>query len=308
MPRYNLFIVSNPQNQDQRDFERIAAMVEEMAPEIRALHLPSHRRGRGPRWRSLLRPTLTVHIQRDNAFRALRGAVARAQGGGKVAEYRRLDEAGLPVPPWREIVPGLALDAAEWGPYVVEKPSAGGRGAAVRLRRTGRLRYVDPQDFPDGHPGRKGPMLAQRFVYTGAQPTAYRVLTCFGKVLLAVRYRNETLRPAGGADDLAIGGTNIVAAARGTTISLADEADVLAMGVACHGAFPDTPLLGTDVMREEATGKLWVAEVNANHVWSFSTPGGQEAQAQFGLDFYGQFDGLRRAAEAMVEATRRLAR
>lgn len=304
----NLFIVSNPRNQHQQDFERIAALVEELAPDIRARHLPTHRRGRGPRWASLLRPSLTVEIQRDGNFRPLRGPTASCASLGKAEEYRRLEAAGLPVPPWLEIVPDTRLDPSEWGPYVVEKPSVGGRGAGVRLRRTKGLRYRAPEAYEEDHPGRKGPMLAQRFVFTGPQPTAFRVLTCFGRVVMAQRYRNESLRVTRTAEGLEVGGTNIVAAARGTTITLTDEPDLLALGQACHAAFPDVPLVGADIMREAETGKLWVAEVNLAHVWSLSTPDGLAAQAQFGLDFYRQFDGLRRAAEGMVEATRRLAR
>ena len=34
---------------------------------------------------------------------------------------------------------------------------------------------------------------------------------------------------------------------------------------------------------------------------------GKRLREQFGFDFYGQFDGLRRAAEGMIDFTRRLA-
>lgn len=309
MRRRNLFIVSDPRNQDQRDFERIAVLVEEMAPEIRARHLPTQRRARGPRWRSLLRPTLTVEMQEGGRFRPLRGALAHCRSRGKIEEYRRLEAAGLPLPEWCVIEPDTRLDPAYWGPHVVEKPSIGGRGANVRLRRTSRVRYRAPEDYPEGHRGRDGPMLAQRFVFTGDRPSAYRVLTCFGRVVMAIRYHNAAAPlPEGAAVGQANTGVNIVASARGTTIAETDEADVLALAEACRRAFPDSPMLGIDIMRSADDGSLWLAETNQGHCWLPSNPDGRNMQAEFGLDFYAQFDGLRRAAEGMIEATRRLAR
>ncbi len=308
MHRFNLFVVSNPQNQHISDFERIVEQVERLDPQIRARHLTTDRRGRGPRWASLLRPTLTVAINEPFRFRPLRGAVAAHGGGGKIAKFRQLDAAGLPLPRWQVVEPGCQLDVGEWGPYVVEKPSRGRRGAYVRLRRTGKVRYQPPESYPEDHPGRQGPMLAQRFIFTGPQPISYRVLTCFGEVVMAVRYENTQARPMDPLEPARGGGGSVVASARGGRIALCDEPDVLALGQASHAAFPDEPLIGADIMREAETGKLWLAEVNSGHVWTLSNPNGLSAQAEFGLDFYGQFDGLRQAAKGMAAATRRLAR
>ena len=309
MRRYNLFIVSDPAYQSPRDFSRIAELVEETAPDIRAEYLSVARRGRGPRWRSLLRPTLTVRINDGGRFRPLRGAVAAIGRRDKVSEYRRLEAAGLPVPKWCELLPGTTLDPAEWGSHVVEKPAHGGRGAYVRLRRTGRVRYRAPEELPQDYPGQVKRVLVQRFVRTGDQPEATRVLTCFGKVVAAIHYRNVGAQlPERPNPELGRLTTTVVASARGSHVVAADDPAVLALGSACHAAFPEVPILGTDVMREQATGKLWVAEVNCGYCWMLSNGEGLAVQQQFGLDFYRQFDGLRRAAEGMVEATRRLAR
>lgn len=309
MRRYNLFLVSDPTRQDAHDFTRIAALVREMAPDIHAEHLTVERRGRGPRWRSLLRPTLTAEIDKTGRFRPLRGAVVRVEGPDKAMEYRRLEAAGLPVPRWTPITPDLVLDPAEWGSYVVEKPAQGGRGAYVRLRRAGRVRWQPPESYPEEHYGRQAPMLAQRFVRTGARPSVFRVCTFFGRAVAAIRYDLESARIADVMLEEAEPVSNrIVASAKGSTISLANDADVLALGEACHRVFPETPVLGADIMREEATGKLWVAEVNRGYCWLLSNGAALKMQEQFGLDFHAQFDGLRRAAEGAADATRRLAR
>lgn len=307
MPRYNLFIVADPVLQDAHDFYRIAKLVEEMAPDIRAEFLLADRRARGPRWRSLLRRSLTVEINRGR-FRPLRGYVSTVAGNDKLLEYRRLDAAGLPLPPWREIRPGTLLDEAEWGPFAVEKPALGKRGAYVRLRRTGRIGYREPAALPEDHPGRRGPMLVQRYIHTGEKPKVTRVLTCCGRTVLAYHQHNLAAAPRHQPHpDYGPISENIVAAAKGNAMTLCDEPDILALAEACHAAFPDTPMVGTDIMREAATGKLWVAEVNRGYCWTLSDRTGKRLREQFGFDFYGQFDGLRRAAEGMIDFTRRLA-
>jgi hypothetical protein len=44
------------------------------------------------------------------------------------------------------------------------------------------------------------------------------------------------------------------------------------------------------------------------NIWSLSSVSGVAMQALFGLDFHAQFGAYDRAAEAMIAATRRLAR
>ena len=85
------------------------------------------------------------------------------------------------------IEPGIRLDPAVWGPYVVVKPTLGGRGDDVRIRKTGRVRYEPPESFPPEHRIRKGPLIAQRFVYTGPWAVSYRVCTFFGRALYCWR-------------------------------------------------------------------------------------------------------------------------
>jgi D-alanine-D-alanine ligase-like ATP-grasp enzyme len=81
------------------------------------------------------------------------------------------------------------------------------------------------------------------------------------------------------------------------------DPDVIALAAKAHAAFPDVPVQGVDIVREAGTGKLFVIEINAGwNTWHFSSPFGKKLQAEFGLDYHGQFGGFSVAADALVEA------
>jgi hypothetical protein len=262
----------------------------------------------------VLRPTVSLEMdKRLSRPRTLRGVRLGHTGpSGKIAQFRHIEAHGLPLPEWTEIAPGTTLDPAHWRSYVVVKPSHGGRGAYVVMQRTGRVRFRPPAEFPEGHPGREGPMLAQRFIYTGRWPVSYRVLTYFGIPLLACRYDGRRdLAPLESADGLkqAGGGLSIVAPARGCTISLANDPDVLELARRTHEAFPTIPSVGIDIVREEGTGKLYLIEINCGgNSWSLTNDSGKEAQAEFGFDFYKQFNALDLIVERSIEIAREYAR
>jgi hypothetical protein len=60
-----------------------------------------------------------------------------------------------------------------------------------------------------------------------------------------------------------------------------------------------------DVLREAATGKLYVLEANpGGNAWHLSSDHGRRFQANFKVDFYAQFDALSVAADALIDKTR----
>jgi hypothetical protein len=295
--------------QPDRDFREIAKRVRRLDPRVHAFVVTQQRRNLAAQLAQLLRPTLFVEFYRLPKQRYLRGHVARGGEYSKSWAYRRLDAAGLPVPRWVEIVEGLRLDPAEWGPYVVVKPDLGFRGASVAAAKTAQVRFRAAESYPEHHLGRLGAMLAQRFIYTGAHPVAYRALTCFGEPIFAQRWTGATTQPPlSGPAGFAEGQRGIVASARGASTMLTEEADILAFARRIHEVFPDAPLIGSDILREVGTGELWIAEINMHDVWALNSPAGIAVQASTGIDLYGQFGALDRAAEAMLRATRRLAR
>jgi hypothetical protein len=128
----------------QRDFEAIAERVAKLAPEI---HVAAVGRRRSSQWKLLprvFRPALTVAFGRVRQRRFLAGEILDCLPLPKHVELARLRAAGVAVPDWVVVAPGVALDPAEWGPYVVVKPTVSMRGVEVRIRRTARVRYHWP--------------------------------------------------------------------------------------------------------------------------------------------------------------------
>lgn len=306
MRRRNLIILHDTRVQPDRDFREVAKRVGTMAPDIDAFVITERRRNLRAQLAQLFRPTLFVEMQPLPGVRRLRGHLAEPKDRGKMADYRLLAAAGLPVPRWTEIVPGIALDPAEWGPWVVVKADRGLRGIDVEAVATGELRYRAPADLPEGHLGRtNGPLLAQRYVRTGDAPQFFRVLTCFGVPLFAVHYIDRNPLPPGA-------GTTrppvIVLRKPQDFSQMTDDAEVIALARRVHAALPDVPTLGCDILRDADDGSLWLAEINRSSVWALNSEIGISRQARWGNDYYAQFGALDRAAEAMIAATRRLAR
>lgn len=304
MRHRNLIILHNTVVQPDRDFRGIAKRVRQLDPRIHAFVVTDKRPNRKAQLAQFLRPTLFVEIEPVPGLRPRRGYLARGpRRQGKMALYRVLVAAGLRVPPWQEIVPGIRLDPAQWGPWVVVKPDHGMRGINVEAVATAELRYRAPHDFPEEHLGRSGPLLAQHYVPTIEGPAFYRVTTCFGEPLFAIHYYHPpgTLTPdPSGRPAIAMRSFN--------SARLEVEADVLALARRIHAVFPDVPAIGSDIMRHRETGELWIAEVNLGSVWALSSIVGIRFQALRGLDLYEQYGALDRAAEAMASATWRLAR
>jgi hypothetical protein len=63
-----------------------------------------------------------------------------------------------------------------------------------------------------------------------------------------------------------------------------------------------------DVLRDAASGRLYVIEVNSSgRCWGFSSQRGRAMQQVLGHRYEAQFDGLARAARVLAEQTRQLA-
>jgi hypothetical protein len=259
---------------------------------------------------TIVRPTLSIEMARVRTP-PLRGQRLRhRKSGGKLKQYERLAAAGICVPKTVAITPGLALDPDEWGSHVVVKPDRGRRGAFVWIRRVRKVRYEPPESLPADHPGRRGGMIAQQFIYTGPWPTAYRVLSYFGRALSCLRYEGRRdLPPLSGADGFAGGGgRSIVASAAGNRISLANDADVLDLARRVHAVTPDIPSLGIDIVRDAGDGRLYVLETNpSGNSWTLGGETGRKMQRDNGIDFYSQFGALDVIAERTIELALQLA-
>lgn len=309
--RYNLILATISGSPEARqDLEKIAQGVETTDPRISALVLSGglrHRLGRPYLW---VRPTLTIVMRGRGPTGFWPGSVLRPKPLMKSGEYKRLMEAGFPVPRWTLLSPGVALDPEDWGPYVVEKPNYGALGAHVRIKRTDRVKFRSSDQLEETHRGRRGGMLVQEFIYTGEWPQSFRVNTLLGKTILCYRQVTVGQKPLSGRWNHGKDGVAaIVSNTKSMNVTLVVDPDVISLCERAHrSAFPDIPLLGFDVIRDADSGKLYILECHAHGpTWPFSSEMSLSIQQQSGVDFASQFDGLKTCANILAEATPRLA-
>jgi hypothetical protein len=307
----NLILVNQSEKQSPEDFKEIRSHIDARADDI-AMHIVDTKARDWPQARDVARlPTVTVSFLPIRHFKSPRGPVFQGYEFRKSDQYVRLREIGVRVPDWEVIAPDTKLDPDRWGPYVVVKPELGKKGAQVMIKKTSRVRYKPPDAFPEQHLGRKAPMLAQRFIYTGAWACCYRVVTLFGKALLCwyseIDHSYPELASRYGFSEQ--GGVTIASNKTTSAYQLAFDRDVIEMAEAAHAAFPEQPLLGTDIARDHDTGELFVLECNPRgDTWVFSSYPGTEIQKANNINFGTQFGGMRLAADILIEETRRRAR
>jgi hypothetical protein len=285
----NLILVHQDSKQDRADYEEIArrAGVEVFIVDTKAGEL------RDPRFDAAA-PTLTVSPMPIKKFAPPRGPVCQGFEHPKSEQYARLARLGLPVPKWMIVEEQTVLHPADWGPYVVVKPDLGRKGAEIFIKRTGRVRYRAPA------------FLAQQFVYTGRWPVNYRVVTLFGRTLMSWRCEaDHRFVPLESRWDFkARGGITVVSNKKDSRYTLAFDADVIALAERAHAAFPDQPLLGTDIVRDADSGALYVIECNPRgDAWLISSVMGRMIEQANGLHFAAQFGALEIAARTLAAET-----
>jgi hypothetical protein len=308
----HLVLGYRPGWQSLDDLNAIARHVADIDPTIATFIVPTTHHNGVTRKRAAKRPTLVVSNGRIPVFRPLRGKVYQGWAIPKIEELRRLAAAGVPVPRTAILTPGLKLDPAEWGAFVIVKPTdiaSSSHGYGIQLMRTPRVRYIAPSDYPHDHPGRLGPMMVQQYIDTGPKLALYRALTLFGEPLY-VQFNCAR----GPRVDLSASDDEIEKAAIAHQAVdeqdryLVKEADVIALARAAHEALPEIPLKGCDLLREDGTGKLYVIELNCGgNTWHFSSRHLEKLRAELGPAYeserYRQFDAMRTAARVLVERT-----
>ena len=304
--RRRLLMIASQAVNHGPSFTEIRALVARQAPDIDCL-IVDDRRWHARRWAFATLPTLVFSPLPLRKFRPVRGRVFAGQILPKSEEYQALDAAGIPVPRWGLLGPDITPDLSDFPDYVVTKPDRGWRGANVKIKRRGRVRYKPP---PNGEEVESPYTLVQEFIYTGRWPVSYRVTSLFGQVIHCWRVEaDQSRRPLTSPDAFAGGetggGMSIVSSARNSVFTLCDDPEIIKFGTDAHRAFPDIPLLGVDVVRDAVTGRLYVLEVNASgYVWHLDSETGRGIQQDHKLDFRKQFGAIERAAEALVAQTR----
>ncbi|WP_296745067.1 hypothetical protein [Mesorhizobium sp.] len=295
-----VLIVPDDREKTWRDFREIADAAGKLGVKVR---LVRHRRMEQlallPLW---FQPTISMALSGRTDRKLLPGRFLSGRRISKIEEYRALAEADAPVPKWTEIKPDTKLDPAEWGPYVIEKPSTGWLGAHVRARKTARVKYAHPSSYPEGHLGTMGPMIVQEFVYTGEWPVSYRVVSVFGDVVLCFRLttrRGMPLRSRWGFDE---GGVAIVSNTKEMEVVLDADPEMIAVATRTHKtAFPDVPMLNFDLGRDVETGRIFIFECHPfMPQWPFSSNLAMGVQAANAIRFESQFDAMQGIGRAIA--------
>ncbi len=308
----NLVLAYRPGWQSLEDLNEIRRHVAELDASIETFIVPATARNCLSRKQASRRPTLVVSTGKIPVFKPDRGKVYQGSGMPKVEEIVRLAAAGVPVPRTAILTADLRLDAADWGEFVIVKPTdiaTSSHGRGFQLMRTRRVRYIPPRQYPADHPGRLGPMMVQQFINTGEQLRSYRVTTFFGEPISALMHSASGKRVDLAAPDSEIESAVVAIQVAGERHSdFMDDPAILALARRAHEALPEIPLKGCDILRDAATGALYVIELNSGgNTWHFSSSFMAERRKKYGEAFErqrrAQFDALRTAARVLVERT-----
>jgi hypothetical protein len=304
-PSRHLVLVHTAGWQDITHFQAIKTLVEEMAPDIRVFIASNDIPSSYTRKKCAALPSLIFSPLKLWCFQPQRGKIYQGQPMSKLTEMRRLTEAGMPVPEFEEIGPETTLSPEAYGPYVIVKPSfeLASWGQGVELRRTGEVRYRPPSDYPSEHPGRHGPMIAQKFIDCG-KPMSCRVLTLFGAPLFT--YCRESTKPLALDPARAVYEQSDFLPAPPDVVRYSTrDPGFLDLASAAYQAMPDVALQACDIVREKS-GKLYLLEINpGGGTWMFSSPNAPSYRANLGVDdLTAEFDAFRTCARVLIERTR----
>jgi len=307
----HLILVHTVGHQDVRDFDEIARKVRELAPDIEVFVVSNYIASSVTRRRAARKPTLVFSPGVLINFRPSRGKVYAGTPIPKLEQLARIKAAGVPVPPTAEITPNVVLSEAVFGSHVIVKPgfSEASHGHNMTLTRREAVRFQPREAYPEGHPGRRAPMLAQRFIDTGLLVNHYRVLTLFGAVLLAFKTAATVPRAPLDSPDDELAKVMVKARRRDAPIAreLTRDPDVLEMARRAALALPEIPLQGIDIIREAETGKLFALEANpGGNTWIFSKGEMSDRLIKaLNVEHLSRpFDAFTTAAKVLIERTR----
>lgn len=308
MPRRNIILIHRGPEY-QGDFDEIGARVNALDRNITFYHLPHTLKANLPdaAWQH---PTLTVSLAPKFRIAIRRGPVLRNHPIEKLAQQEVFRKHGIATPPALAYRPGMKLDPLLFGEFVMLKPidlSLTSTGLGLLVFRRKRLETLRLSELPASHPLRDPDgFIVQRFIDTGAYPYSFRATTFLGEVLTLERFTSATRCPPLTADDAAIEAANY--STKGARrYAVERDADVEAFARRAAAAFSSIPLLGVDVLRDEA-GKLHVIEVNAGgNTWHYSSPMYDMHRWQnpgYYKDMRQQFGAFDIAARRLVEEAR----
>lgn len=308
-----------------RDFSDIGRKVIARDPSIAVFHLPVKLKAELPA-EAWSRPTLTVALSRDFVIPIRRGPILRNRPIGKLEQQEIFRRNAIPTPAALPFRPGMRLDPAVFGDFVVVKPLDLGATShgGVRLFRRARLETMTEAGLAPDDPllRRPGAHMVQRFVASGRRPRAFRVQTFLGRALYCYEMEILAEQPPLTSADAELDRFIVASNAAERSRTLVNDEAAIRLAEAAHAALPDIPILGIDMIREEGTGELFVLECNAGgNTWHFTSEigsGVREYLGRFAPEpvqrndigrqmLIGQFGAFDIAAEVLVRKTAELA-
>jgi hypothetical protein len=302
----NLVIVHTPNAQALSDWEEVKSRIEASAPDIEVRIVDNRARNSVTRRWQVSRPSLVFSPCPLEEYRPAGGKIYAGRFMPKDQELQRMREAGLPVPETTLLTPDLNLSIGEWGECVVVKPDDGHGGIGVRVVRVEEL----PRRYAELTDGGRIRMLVQRYIDNNdadRHHVSYRVLTLFGREIYAgVSYWRG---PRRSLDELADDPASMIIRKRADPDrhwELTFDEDVIGLARSVDRAFPESPVLGVDVVRDAGSGRLYAMECHPNgFVWHLSSWIFQQPHfSSLRHDTYRQFGALARTAELLIERTR----
>jgi hypothetical protein len=304
-PTRNLLILHTPFRQDISDWFLVKRRIDGQAPDIEVRIATNGQRNSVTRRWQVSRPSLVFSPCTLEEYAPKGGAVHAGRGFSKLEQIERLARQGLPVPLTAKLTRDLVLDPAQWGRYVIAKPLRGSKGQDVHLVQTTDV----PARYGELTLNETREMVVQPYIEHSEDgyPTEYRILTLFGRVLYSARNRWEM--PRRPLEEIAADPNGIIASnvnQFGRVRSVWNDAEIISLGECAHAAFPECPVLGVDVLRDAATGKLYIMEVNpAGDTWHLSSLMAKNYYAaDYVRELYAQFGALDRVAQLLIEKTR----
>lgn len=310
----HLVLVNQPGWQSVDDLFQIARKVRWLDPSIAVFVVTAEVNDILASEKAAERPSLVVSFGPLGNFAPRRGKVYAGHQIAKLEQLRRLATAGVPVPRTAYLTAQTPLDPLLWGEFVILKPSdiaTSSHGLGFQLMRTSRVRYRPPEDYPEGHPARRGPMIVQQFVDTGEHVESFRVLLLFGEPLYCSRSVGRPNRVSLDAPDEVLESAMVYIQGLSIEDRLRNyvfDADVIMTARRAAGAVPDVPLVGCDVIRDHRNGRVYVLELNpGGNTWHFSSQyfaASRAAEGELSNMRLKQFDAMNLAAHVLVQRTR----
>lgn len=219
-------------------------------------------------------PTLVIYLVNPPNYGFSKAKKLAVKSIGKLEEYEHFKKYNIPCLPVEQFKSGLTLDHEIYGDWVVLKPeNITSTGKDINMVPTKMIPLLTKNDFPENHLVHYDSYLVQKFVKCGVNPTHYRVLVFLDEVLYSRRSSSNLpyIDPHSDIKDHLR--TTVASNHHGyRTVEPYKDLEVNAFALVVAKSFPDCPLLGIDIIRDDSTGKLYVLETNlGGNTWHFSS-------------------------------------